>query len=194
MTDPMTVNSRNRREKVLVAITAAVIIGAAMFTVIIKPQLEERQLRLQRLHQLQLKLTKMTADLLMKDRIDSIYSQIEPLIVGTGTDLQEKSKFARELHELFSKPNVQTRVVTPLPIKKEEFYRRLAVKIEMTGNIQGILNFISAVETYPNPIRIEQLDLKTRDAVDDVQASFTITKVVAKAEGASQVNDEETVE
>lgn len=190
----MTMNAGNRREKVLAAITGAVIVGAAVFTVVIKPQLEERRLRLRRLHQLQLKLTRMQRDLLMKDRIDSIYSQIEPLIMGTGTNLQEKSKFARELHELFSRLNVQTRVVTPLPIKNLEFYRRLAIKIEMTGNIKDVLNFVSAVEMYRNPIRIEQLDLSTRDAVDDVQASFTITKVVAKAEGSAEADDEEIIE
>jgi Tfp pilus assembly protein PilO len=111
------------------------------------------------------------------------------LIAGTGTDLQEKAKFARELYGLLAGPNVQTRAVTPLPLKNEEFYRRLTVKVEMTGNIRDVLKFISAVETYRNPIRIERLDLKTREAVDDVQAALTITKVVAKADVGGQTDD-----
>ncbi|MHC4230963.1 MAG: GspMb/PilO family protein [Planctomycetota bacterium] len=110
-------------------------------------------------------LATITVAVLEKDRIDRVYSKIEPLIAGTGTDLQEKSKFARELHDLFSKQNVQTRAVTPLPMLNEEFYRRLAIKIEMTGSIRDILKFIFAVETYSNPIKIEKLDLKTRETV-----------------------------
>jgi Tfp pilus assembly protein PilO len=190
----MASHTRKGRERLLAIITVAVIIGAVTFTGVIQPQLEERRSRLQRMHQLELKLTRMKRDLLEKDRIDRVYSKIEPLIAGTGTDLQEKSKFARELHDLFSKQNVQTRAVTPLPMLNEEFYRRLAIKVEMTGSIRDILRFIFAVETYSNPIKIEKLDLKAREIVDDIHASFTVTKVVARTEGAHQVNGGETAE
>jgi Tfp pilus assembly protein PilO len=190
----MTANTRKNRERLLATITVAVIIGAVIFACVIWPQLRERQLRLQRMRGLQLKLTRMQRDLLEKDRIDQVYSQIEPLISGTGTDLQEKSKFARELYDLFLTRNVQTRAVNPLPLLNEEFYRRLAIKIDMTGNIRDILKFIFAVETSANPIKIEKLELKARETVDDIRASFTVTKVVARTEGEYQVDGEQTVE
>ena len=190
----MTGRTSKSREKLLSVITVAVIIGTVVFAGVVRPGLNERQSRLRRMHQLELKLTRIKRDVLEKDRIDRDYARIEPLIAGTGTDLQEKSKFARELHDLFSKQNVQTRTVTPLPILNEEFYRGLAIKIEMTGNIKDVLKFIFAVETYSNPIRIEWLDLKTRETTDDVHASFRITKVVAKAEGAGKADDEKTGE
>jgi len=182
MTNSIVNSVRNNREKLLAIIAAGVITGAVMFTAVISSQLKERKRRLERMHQLQLKLTKMKGDLLIKDRIDEVYSRIEPLIASNGTEQQEISQFTRELGDLYSKLNVKIRSVKILPMVNEEFYRRLAVKIEMSGHIKNILNFISCVETYPDPIRIEQFDLKTRDTVDNIQASFLVSKVVAKAE------------
>jgi len=175
-------SAKKSREKVLAIITISVILGAVAFTVIIEPQLKERKAHLAHMRQLQLKLTKMKGDLLLKDRIDDIYSQIEPLIASNGTDQQEISLFTRELSDLYSKLNVRTKTIKILPIISEEFYRRLSVKIEMSGHVREILNFILSVETYPNPIKIEQFDIKVREIVDNIQASFLVTKVVAQPE------------
>lgn len=178
----MAVITKSNREKLLATITAIVMLGAVIFTVIIEPQLKERKARFARMRQLQLKLTKMKGDLLIKDRIDNIYLQIEPLITSYGTDQQEISAFTRELSDLYSKLNVRTRSIKILPTVSEEFYRRLSVRIEMQGHIREILNFILSVEKNPNPIRIEQFDLRAREIVDNVQVSFVITKVVAEPE------------
>lgn len=175
-------SAKKSREKVLAIITISVILGAVAFTAIIEPQLKERKAHLALMRQLQLKLTKMKGDLLLKDRIDDIYSQIEPLIASNGTNQQEISLFTRELSNLYSKLNVRTKTIKILPIINEEFYRRLSVKIEMSGHVREILNFILSVETYPNPIRIEQFDIKAWEIVDNVQVSFLVTKVVAQPE------------
>ena len=173
---------KNNREKILAIITAIVIISTLTFITIIEPQLKVRKTHLAHMRQLQLKMMKMKGDLLIKDRIDSIYSQIEPLIVSNGTDQQEISLFTRELRNLYLKLRVNTRTIKILPITKEEFYKRLSVRIEMSGHIKEILNFIHSVEAHSNPIRIEQFDIKAREIMDNVQASFLITKVVAEPE------------
>jgi len=173
---------KKNREKLLGIITVAVALGAVTFAGIIKPQLKERRRRLERVHQLQLDLTKMQGDLLIKDRIDSAYSQIKPLITSSGSDQREISLFTRELSDLYSKLDVKIRSVKILPLINEEFYKRLSIKIEMCGHIRSILDFILSLEEYPNPLRIEQFDLKAREIVDDIQASFLITKVVAESD------------
>jgi Tfp pilus assembly protein PilO len=182
MTNSVGRSTEKNREKLLVIITIMVVLSAMAFAVIIEPQLKERKLRRERMHRLQLDLTKMQHNLLVKDRIDHVYSQIKPLIISSGTNQQEISRFTRELSDLYSKLNVNIRSVKILSILDEEFYRRLSVKIEMAGDIRDILKFILSIEGYPNPIRIEQLDLKAREIVDTVQASFLITKVVAGPE------------
>ncbi len=176
----MTSSTRSSRERMLAIITGVLIAGAVVFTAVIEPQLKERRLRLERLHELQLRRTKMKGDLLIKDRIEYIYSQIEPLIAGSRTELQEMTAFVRELTDLYLRLGVKPRDVTPLETTDEEFYRRLAVKIEMSGRIRDILHFISAIETSANPIRIERFDLDAQDIVDRVRGTFVISKVVAK--------------
>lgn len=169
----------NNREKILVSITVLVIVGALVFSVVIEPQLKKRRASLARMHRLQLTLARMKGDLLIKDRIDSVYAQIEPLITGDGTDQQEKSGFTRELSELYSKLDVTITSTTILPTVNDEFYRRLSAKIQMHGNVREILRFILAVEAHPSPIRIEQFDFKAREIADNVNAIFLVTKVVA---------------
>lgn len=180
MSNSVTGRSRTSREKVLAAVTIAVVLGAVIFIVVIEPQLKKRKACLAQADQLQLRLAKMKADLLIKDRIDKIYSQIEPLIIGNGTDQQEISLFTRELSDLYSKLNVRTRTIKILPVTSEEFFRRLSVRIEMSGPIAEILNFTVSLETHSNPVRIEQLDIKAQEIADNVEASFVVTKVVAR--------------
>jgi Tfp pilus assembly protein PilO len=171
---------RKSREKVLAAVTISVVLGAVIFTVVIEPQLKKRKACLMQMGQLQLKLAKMKGDLLIKDRIDSIYSQIEPFIVDSGTDQQEISLFTRDLSDLYSRLNVKTRTIKILPVASEEFYRRLSVRIEMSGPIREILNFTASLETHSNPVKIEQLDVKAQEIADNIEASFVVTKVVAR--------------
>lgn len=190
-TDSVMTGSKKSREKVLAITTVSVVLGAIAFTVVIEPQLKKRKARIAHMNQLQLKLTKMKRDLLLKDRIDSVYSQIEPLIAGSGTNQQEISLFTRELGDLYSGLNVRIKTIKILQVTKEDFYRRLSVKIEMSGHIREILSFVLSVEIHPNPLRIEQFDITAREIVDNVEASFLVTKVVAEPENTGLLNAKE---
>ena len=171
--------SGKNREKILTVITVIVVVGALVFTMIVKPQLKKRQASLARMNQLQLKLTRLKSDLLIKDHIDSVYAQIEPLITSDGSDQQEKSHFTRELGDMYSKLNVTVTSTTMFPTINEEFYRRLSAKIQMHGHVKEIYKFILAVEALSSPVRIEQFDFKAREIVDNVNATFLVTKVIA---------------
>ncbi len=177
----MNTGRKKNREKLLAVIAAIVLAGTAVFGIFIAPQLRVRKQLLEHKHQSQLKLTKMQGDLLIKDRIDSIYSQVEPLITGNGTEQQEISLFTRQLGELYSKLNVKIRSVKILPSVNENFYRRLSIKIEMSGNVKDVLQFICSVETSQNPLRIEQFDLKGQETSNNIEVSMLVTKVVAEA-------------
>ena len=58
----------------------------------------------------------------------------------------------------------------------------MSTKIEMSGPIKDILSFIFSVETYPNPLKIEQFDLRAQEVMGNIQASFLISKVVVEPE------------
>lgn len=172
-------SAKNNHEKVLFIMTVSVIVGVVVFTVIIEPQLKERKALLAQMRQLKLKLTKMKGDLLIKDRVDNAYSQVEQFIASNGTNQQEISLFTRELSDLYSKLNVKTKTIKILPVINEEFYQKLSVKIEMSGHIREILNFILCIDEFPKPIKIEQFDIKAREIVDNIHVSFLVTKIVA---------------
>ncbi|MFC1677364.1 type 4a pilus biogenesis protein PilO [Planctomycetota bacterium] len=177
----MNTDKKKNNEKQLAIIAIIVIFGGFIFTTIIKPQLSLRALNLEHMHQLQLKSTKIQRDLLSKNRVDIIYSQVEPLLISSGNDQQEISQLTRELNDLYSRLSLKIRSIKILPIDSGQFYKRLSIKIEMFGNIKDILKFILAVETDPNPIRIERFDLKPREIADNVQVSFVISKIVAES-------------
>ncbi len=169
------------RQTLLAVTTVLLIVAVAVFTLVIEPQFQERKARLVRMRELQAKLARLQADLLVQNRVDRMYEQVEPLIAGTGNDQQEMSVLTRELSDLYSTLNVKTRSVKLLPTVKEEFYRLLSVKIEMQGHIRDVLQFILLIEAHASALRIEQFGLKTREITDEVYASFLVTKVVAES-------------
>jgi len=175
----MMIRTSNSREKVLAWVAAVTVLCSVVFSVIIEPQLECRHRRLERLYQLRVELARTKRDLVEKDRIDRVYTEIGPLISTGGSDQQEISKLTRQLSDLYSKLNVKIRSVKILPVVGEEFWRRLSVRIEMAGDIRSILRFVISIETACESVRIEQLDLKSQEIADKVRASFLITKVVA---------------
>ncbi len=176
-------NSEKRnREKILAVITLIVVISALTFIIIIEPQLTERKKCLEHLHQLQLKLTKMRNAVRMKDRTDKIYSDYEPFIKSSGEGLHDALVFTRELQSLYGNLKVGIKTVTISPTVKEEFFKQLSVRIEMSGSIKEILTFICSIEEDSTPIHIELLEIIPQEITDNVKASFIITKVVAEAD------------
>ncbi|MFC1677111.1 type 4a pilus biogenesis protein PilO [Planctomycetota bacterium] len=174
----MQLQKAKNREKLWAVITVILLAGIFIFTVVIDPQLKKRQGLTEKLGQLQINLTRIKGDVLVKDRIDQIYSQIEPLIATTGTEQQQISAFTRQLSDIYSKLNVKIRSVKILPATNENFYKRLSIKIEMTGNVKDFLRFVQTVERHSEPIKIEQFDLKAKETRDNVQVSMVISKVV----------------
>ncbi len=178
-------SNRTNREKALAIIIGITILALAIYTMLVEPQIISRSVRLEQLAQSQLTFAKMNADVLIKDRIDNIYRRFEPLIVASGTDQQEISLFTQELQKLYDKRNLKIRSVKIMPTTKDPFYRRLAIKLEMIGEVDNIFGFIRAIESHPKPIKIERLDLIAKQIAGRIQASFIVTKVVIESGGDS---------
>jgi len=172
---------KKNREKMLAVTTLIVVLGVLAYTIIIEPQIQKRKNNLDQMNQLQLKLARMNVDVLMKDRTENIYSIYEPIIASVGSDQQDISVFTRELRDLYKNLKVNIRTVIINPVVKEEFFKQLSVKIEMSGNIRDILSFVCELDTYDKPIHIELMDLISQEITDNVKASFVITKIVAEA-------------
>lgn len=178
----MAVNESKKREKLLAVVTAAILGSLFLFTTIIDPQLKKHNALSARLSQLQLDLAKAQNNLLIKDRIENVYEQIEPLITAEGNQQQQISDFTRLLDQIYSKLNVKIRSVKILPVTDEGHYRKLSIRIEMTGFVKDFFKFIEAVEQHTEPVRIEQFDLTCQESKDTVMASMIISKIVTGKE------------
>ena len=175
----MNLKKYNTSELLLIITTVFVVVGALAYVMIIEPQLDKRKTLLTEMQNKKLELTRMRAEMHIKDRVENTYIELEPLIMGNGTDQQEISQFSRELNDLYSRLRVSIRSVRVLPLLKEEHYRKVSIRTEMTGNIRDIVRLIGSVETGKKPVRIEHLNITAADAVDHVKASFLLTKVIS---------------
>ncbi|MHC4396885.1 MAG: hypothetical protein ACYS1A_14645 [Planctomycetota bacterium] len=175
----MGVKDSKKREKVLAIVTAAILGSIFLFTTIVDPQFKKHKALSSRLAQLQLDLTRARGNLLIKDRIERAYTQIEPLIAAQGNQQQQISDFTRLLDQIYSKLNVKIRSVKILPIADENYYCKLTIRIEMTGFVKDFLKFIEEVEQRTEPIRIEQFDLTSQETKDNIMASMIISKIAS---------------
>lgn len=174
--------ANKKREKILAAITVVIIAGAILNWALVKPQTNSlRQLRLDR-QLLEQKLLKLKSDYRVKDQINEIYTQIEPLMQSKGTDQQEISQFTRQLNDLYGPLGLTIKSVKILPPTHEPFYRSLSIKIEMSGKIKRIASFMELLTSQPEPIKIESFTLQAQEVADSVSAMFLITKILALEE------------
>lgn len=169
-----------KREKILAITAATIIFVAILYTVIVKPQIDSLHRSRQDRQLLELKLLKLKEDFKVKDQIDEIYTRIEPLMHSNGTDQQEISTFTQQLNDLYAPLKVKIRSVKILPIQKEPFYRKLFIKIEMSGKVKRIVGFITAMAAQPEPIKIEQFSLQAKEIADTIGSTFLISKIVTQ--------------
>ena len=183
----MELKNTKTREKLLAVITIAMLVVIFLFSSIIDPQLKERKKLLERYDRLFLEMTKTQANVLIRDRIEKVYSEVEPFIASHGNQQQQISKFTNVLDQMYSKLNVQIRSVKILPVSEENSCRRLTIRIEMTGSVTEFLKFVQAVEKHPEPIKIEQFELTAQELKDTVRVSMLVSRIVTQGMAGKRV-------
>lgn len=172
----------NSRERLLASITATVVGLAVGYHWLLEPQLD-RQAELEReVGQLQISLTRMQANLLLKDKIERQYEELKNLVRHSGSSSQEMARFARLLSEICSPLGMTTKSVRPLPDVNAGFYRKFMLQVEMSGSLADIADFLAAVNRVQEPIRIERMQLTCQDRPDLLAASIVVTRVVTTEE------------
>lgn len=172
----------SRREQTLGGITLAVVVGAGLFIWFIDPALARHAKLQEEVSRLEASLTRMRANMLLKDQIEARYEELKGLARESGSPNQEMARFARLLSGLYSPLSLQTRSVRPLPDADEGFYRKYALRVEMAGNVAGIAKFLAAVAQASDPIRVERIELTCKERPEFVTATLVVTKVVTTGE------------
>jgi len=174
----MNLNGLNQREKILGIATAIFIVAILLFTGILEPQVKRHRNLQKELNDLQVRYTKMQADVKMRDRINHAYDQVQHLLENAETEQQQTSIFTRELSDIYSSQNLKVKSVKILPSLKEKHYIKLTVKADLRGNVQFFIKLIEHLEQLNKPIQIESFELRAMESTDIVQISLLITKIV----------------
>jgi len=168
----------NQREKILGLSTAILIASVVFYVGMLEPQIKQHRALQKDLHNLQIRYTKMQTDVLMRDRINHAYEQVQHLIASTETEQQQISILTRELSDIYSNQDVKIKSVKILPSLKEPHYTQLTIKAELTGNVRNFIKLIGSLEVLNKPIRIDSFELRAQEATDMIHASLIITKIV----------------
>jgi Tfp pilus assembly protein PilO len=172
----------NQRERILGAVSATAILLIALWQMAIAPQWTRYDRLRAEHHELAIDLTRMQANLRLKDAIEARYDALKDLIHHSGTPSQEMSRFARLLTDLYRPLRLDIKAIRPLPDKDEGFYHQFALHIEMSGPIDQVASFMAAIATSMEPVRIEKVELLCQERPDHVTASIIVTKVVTTQE------------
>lgn len=172
-----------KREKLLAIVTGILILTTVVYSSVLKPQINKRAELLSELTQKKIMFTEMQADILIKDRIEDSYARMASQLESDRTDQEEKSIFSQEFQTLNSKFNLKPDFIKFLPMIKNEFYRKILIKVELKGGINNIVEFISNVENEKQTIKFEEISFLTRDRDDNIQLSFVLSKVISNASG-----------
>lgn len=176
----------NKRERVLAGATAAVILGIILSEVVFLPQWSRYGRLRAEVASRELALTRMRANMLLKDQIEARYAQLKGLIHESGTASQEMSRFTQLLASLYEPLGLHTRSVRPLPDEDEGFYRKFSLSIEMEGPVSEVAAFLAAAARAVDPIRIERIELNCKDRPEVVSVMAVVTKVVTSSQPARE--------
>lgn len=168
----------NQRERAIAWATLATIMAAAAYVWFVVPQMARHDELCEEISQLHLSLAKMQSNMQLRDRIESQYEGVKVLLHESGSPSQEMSRFARLLSDLYSRLNMKTTSVRPLPDVQESYYRRFVLRLEVAGTVAEIAQFLRVLSEVSEPIRVEWLELVCKDRPSYVAASVIISKVV----------------
>jgi len=180
----------NQRERLLGVVTVTAVLLGLCWQTVVAPQWSRYARLRSDLLELRLTLTRMQANLRLKDHIEARYDALKGLIHHSGTPSQEMSRFARLLTEIYRPLDLDIQAIRPLPDKDEGFYHQFALHVEMSGPIDQVAAFMAAVATAPEPVRIEQVELLCQERPDLMTASVIVTKVVTTHQMAVQRDGE----
>ncbi len=170
--------SLGQRERILGGLTLMVVGGSGLFAWFIDPALARHAVLQEEVGRLEVSLTRMRANMLLKDKIEARYEELKGLARESGSPAQEMAQVASLLSRLCSPLSLQTRSVRPLPDTDEGFYRKHAFRLEMEGNVTEVAKFLAAVAQASDPIRVERIELICKNRPEFVTVTLVVTKVV----------------
>lgn len=168
----------NKREKIILWLTAGVIAFSIIFKFFIMPVLTKNDDLNKEIKLTQAKLKRSLRLLKQKDYIKSKYSKFLPLDNVSGEPQDTSVSVLSELERLAKNANIHIIEIRPETTKKLGLYKEIFVDLRAEGAMSGYLKFIYDIEHSPLLLKIKKLQLTAKSNAQTLEGSFSISQLV----------------
>jgi len=147
--------------------------------------LEKREVYISQNEELKLKAMAIKNDLLVRTQIERQYELIKDRITNSdpntenNTNDQENMSLLDDLEQLKNRCRLIRGPLTVNAVKQEAAFRILSLKIDLSGNINQLIEFVQLFEQSNKAWEIYRCRIDAKDQKDRVSASFEINKMVS---------------
>jgi hypothetical protein len=170
-----------QRERRLAAVTGGAIAVAGFVWGLVDPQLTRQAALSEEVARKQSLLSEMRQNMLLKDRIERRYEQLQTMIRRPNDQEEELATFTKVLSSLQAGQGMQVGSLRILPPIEEGNYVRLLARLEMKGPIGNAMGLLDALSRASEPLRAERVELACRQQVDVVDVSLEISHIASPA-------------
>ncbi len=167
----------NKREKIILVATCAVILFSLLFRFIIEPLLAKNEILNKEIKVTQLKLKKYLRLLSQKEYLKSSYAKI-----ASGVNIAQKGEDAStgilsEIENLARDSNLHIIDMRPQSQKSFSSYKESYVELRAEGGMQSCLKFIYNIENSLSLLAVKKFQFSTKPGSSTLEVSFLISQL-----------------
>lgn len=168
----------NKREKIILWLTAGVIAFSIIFKFFIMPVLTKNDDLNKEIKLTQAKLKRSLRLLKQKDYIKSKYSKFLPLDNVSGEPQDSSVGLLSELERLSKNANIRIIEIRPETAKKSGLYKEIFVDLRAEGAMSGYLKFIYDIERSPLLLKIKKFQLSAKPNTPFLEANLSLSQLL----------------
>jgi Tfp pilus assembly protein PilO len=174
---------KSKRERNIVLVAAATIIGFCLFTFVIDPffasqdriraQIPTKLKQLEKYRQFVARRAQVEAELQQAKRAAN---QCESMFLSGDTPPLAAANLQDVLKTLSSKNKIKIHSEKVLDSKEFDYFEQIPVQIDFTSSMRNLTNFIYDVETYKKSLSITDLNIRVtnRRQPKDIRATIVV--------------------
>lgn len=132
------------------------------------------------------KLVVMERALRQQEQLEAQSKQFEQRILARGTDAEESGLLLKELETLTREANVKVKSIRSMPSQRIGDYRKFVVALEIETRVNGMLEFLHAIDSSAKILTVESLTLRALRAGPNLLGASLVISRTTSGEGRSQ--------
>ena len=169
----------SKRERRLLAFTAAVVVAGLLYRAVILPKLRAMWRLEDRAETARIEVLEMERALALSERIEARYKNYEAAIAQEGSDLEESISFLKTVTGLLLANEMKRNREDQLPVQLGKYYKVFSVRLAVETRPVWLARFLAALEKSSRIIRIEDIKITALDDSENLAVNMKLTKVVA---------------